>query len=359
MPDRGLAVRIPVGGPEWSGWYGRRVSFGAMTVDVLNLSGAPTPLQRVDRLGRELGFAPGALLVKRDDLTAFGVGGNKARKLDHLCADALARGCRTLVTGGAAQSNHVRMTAAAAAMLDLKCVVVLGGREGSPVEGNLLLDRVFGARTVFTGASYTDELEDAIAEEADRLEKSGEAPYLIPLGGSSPIGALGYVDAAREIVTETDGTAGTPVIYTACGSGGTHAGLVAGMGDHSQVVGVDVGAVRDIGAKVSSLARSTAQVAGLVEPVGEVRLAGGQVGAGYGAPTPAAREAIYLAARSEGIVLDPVYSAKALAGLIADRRCGRLAADRTTVFVHTGGLPALFTSRYRDWLSEEAPAPEA
>ena len=319
-----------------------------MTIDALNLSGAPPPLQRADRLGRELGFQPGALMIKRDDLTVFGVGGNKARKLDHLCADARNRGCRTLVTGGAVQSNHVRMTAAAAAMLGLECVVVLGGREDSPMEGNLLLDRVFGARTVFTGAVYSDELEEAIAEEVDRLDSRGEAPYLIPLGGSSPIGALGYVDAAREIAAEASGA---PVVYTACGSGGTHAGLVAGLGDHARVVGVDVGAVRDIGTKVASLAPMTAAAAGMAEPRGEVRLVSGQIGRGYGAPTEAAREAILLVARTEGIVLDPVYSGKAMAGLVADRREGRLGSDQPTVFVHTGGLPALFTSRYRDWLA--------
>ena len=325
-----------------------------MTTDVLNLAGVPTPMHRADRLGRELGFEPGALFIKRDDLTAFGVGGNKARKLDHLCTEAIERGCDTLVTGGAAQSNHVRMTAAVAAMLGLGCVVVLGGREGEAPEGNLLLDRVFGARTVFTAATYSDELEGAILEEAERLRGAGHVPYPIPLGGSSPIGARGYVDAAREIEDET---AGDPVVYTACGSGGTHAGLVAGLGDHSRVVGVDVGAVRRVGDKVTALARETAAASGLMEPRGEVRVAGGQVGAGYGAPTEAAREAILLTARREGIVLDPVYSAKAMAGLIADRRAGRLAADQPTVFVHTGGLPALFTSRYRGWLSGDGASP--
>ncbi len=298
------------------------------------------------RLGAHLGFADGALWVKRDDLTGLGAGGNKARKLDYLVADAKAKGCDTLLTGGAAQSNHVRTTAAAARVTGLGCVAVLGGRPPQVPEGNLLLDRLFDAELVWVGDYDAERVETTMAETCLRLAAEGRRPYEVPLGGASDVGTLGYVAAAAELMTQAP--LGS-LVYTATGSGGTQAGLVVGLGHHDRVRGVDVGAIADVDERIRSLVSSTASLAGRPFPVGELVLDRSQIGAGYGDRTDAAREALQLAARLEGLVLDPVYSAKALAALIADRRAGRIGADQPVVFLHTGGSPALFTERYQSW----------
>ena len=312
-----------------------------------DLAGTPTPLDRADRLAEAIGLRPGQLHIKRDDLTKLGVGGNKARKLEFLVADALAQGATTLVTGGAVQSNHVRMTAAAAAVAGLKCVAVLGGQQPATWEGNPVLDLLFGAELVFTGDDYSDDVETAITQVAS--ERVGS--YSVPLGGSSAVGALGYVVAADELTAEMDPDA---LVIHAEGSGGTHAGLVAGFGRHDQVLAVDVGAVRDVATKVTSLAAETARLAGRAVPTGEVQLLTGHVGERYGAPTDAARAAITTAARHAGIVLDPVYSGKAFGGLMHLAATGAL-TDRPVVFIHTGGLPAVFTRRFANWLVETSP----
>lgn len=313
-----------------------------MTVEPLRFAGLPTPLQRCDALAKAIGLEPGRLFIKRDDLTAIAGGGNKARKLEYLCADAIAAGATTLVTGGAAQSNHVRMTAVAAAMNGLRCVAVLGGAEPQVPEGNLVLDRIAGADLVFTGDGYSDDLEQAIAEVA------AEAPdrYLVPLGGSSPVGCLGYVEGADEIGQQAPPDS---LVVHAEGSGGTHAGLVAGFADHDRVLAVDVGAVSGVAAKVAKLASDTAALAGRPEPVGVPRVAQGFVGRGYGARTDLTREAIGLVLRHAGVLLDPVYSGKAFGGLMSLADQGQI-EDRHIVFVATGGSPALFTDKYRSWV---------
>jgi D-cysteine desulfhydrase len=314
----------------------------------LPLAATPTPLQPMPRLGAELGFADGALWVKRDDLTALAGGGNKARKLEFLVAEALARGCDVLVTAGAAQSNHVRATAAAACVTGLGCVAVLGGEASEVAEGNLVLDGLFGAELVWCGAFDAFQVSQVLAETCLRLQGEGRRPYEIPLGGASPVGTLGYVRAAAELATEAP--LGS-IVYTACGTGGTHAGLVVGFGHHDRVRGVDVGARPDVASRIDELVSAVSTLAQRPLPAGTLAIDGSQVGGGYGAFTESAREAIALAARLEGLVLDPVYSAKAMAGLIADRRRGALAADRPTVFLHTGGLPSVFTSGTVAWLT--------
>lgn len=306
------------------------------------LAGPATPLERHDRLAGAIGLSAGQLWIKRDDLTRLGGGGNKARKLEFLIADALAHGHTTVVTGGAVQSNHVRMTAAAAAVAGLHCVAVLGGSFPSQLEGNPVLDLLFGAEVVSLD-EYGDDVEEAIAEVA-----VARGAYPIPLGGSSPTGALGYVVAADELADEASGDA---LVVHAEGSGGTHAGLVAGFGDHSRVLAVDVGAVSGVAAKVDRLAVATAELAGRPAPTGSTQLLTGHVGARYGAPTDGAKQAITVVARTAGLVLDPVYSGKAFAGLMAEAAAGRL-ADRSVVFIHTGGLPAVFTRRFANWLVE-------
>ena len=215
----------------------------------------PTPFEALPRLGAALGMAPGALWVKRDDVNGLGGGGNKARKLEYLCADALARGCDVLVTGGGQQSNHVRMTAAAANRLGLGCVVVVPGPAPAVATGNVVLDELFGPEFVRLddrpdggeGLDYY-AIEAAILATADRLEADGRRPYAIPVGGASPVGALGYVAAGEELLRQAvEATGAEPdVIVVADGSGGTHAGLAVGIGDHDRILGVDVGARPDV-----------------------------------------------------------------------------------------------------------------
>jgi D-cysteine desulfhydrase len=314
----------------------------------------PTPLERADRLGAHLGFDDGRLWIKRDDVTGLAGGGNKVRKLEYLCAEAIAQGADTLVTGGGRQSNHVRMTAAAANKLGLGCTVVLGSGPPSLPSGNVVLDLVLGADIVWGGDLDYYATEAAIDQQCERLRREGRRPYAMPVGGASTTGALGYVVAADEIVEQLRGHGlelGT--IVTADGSGGTHAGLVAGIGDHGRVLGVDVGTRPDLDERVPEKAAQAAQVAGRAAPRGgAARIDHDRYGDGYGAPTRAAREALDVAARFEGLILDPVYTGKAMAGLVAARRDGRIAPDTTTVFLHTGGMPALFTKTYATWIRD-------
>lgn len=319
----------------------------------LPLAIIPTPLERADRLGAALGMAPGALWVKRDDVTGLGGGGNKARKLDYLCADALEQGADVLVTGGGPQSNHVRITAAAANLLGLDCAVVMAGPRPETSTGNVLLTEILGADLSWTGLREGmdyEQIEAAIDETADRLEAAGRRPYRIPIGGATAVGALGYVRAAAELRDEAAEQFGDiDLVVVAAGSGGTHAGLAAGLGDLDLILGVDVGARTDLDTAVPAKAADVAELAGLPAPAGTVWVDHGRVGSGYGAPTEECRRAVLLAARTEGLLLDPVYTGKALAGLMAALAAGSVRPDTRTVFMHTGGLPALFAGRYATW----------
>ncbi len=315
----------------------------------------------MDRLGAHLGMAPGHLWVKRDDMTGLAGGGNKARKLEYLCADALAEGCDTLVTGGGAQSNHVRMTAAAANHLGLACTIVLNGERPDPPSGNVVLDQLLGPEIVWAGRQGELDyfgIEAAIDDACRRLLAAGRRPYAMPIGGASTVGALGYARAAVELVAQDPDF---DLVVVADGSGGTHAGLVAGLGDHRAVYGVDVGARPNLDETVPPKAAAVAALGGFGVPVGDPGPGGHPVavidhdrfGAAYGAQTEQTRQAMRLAARSEGLILDPVYTGKAMAGLIAGVAAGGIPTDARVVFIHTGGLPALFASGYPEWLSHE------
>ncbi|MBA3654551.1 MAG: D-cysteine desulfhydrase family protein [Actinobacteria bacterium] len=318
------------------------------------LAHLPTPVEPMDRLGAALGFDPGELWVKRDDCTGLAGGGNKARKLEYLCADALAQGCDTLVTGGGAQSNHARMTAAAANKLGLGCTIVLAADEEVPA-GNVVLDVVLGAEIVWAGPLGYRATEAAIEGAYARLAAAGRRPYLMPIGGATVVGALGYVDAADELVAQLPDV---DLVVVAGGSGGTHAGLVAGLGDHAKVLGVNVGARRDLAEAVSLKAAEVADLRGRPSPSGTVQVDDARVGAGYGMATQDGGDALEMTARLEGLILDPVYTAKAMAGLIAARRDGRIAPGQRVVFLHTGGMPALFATGHRA-LSESPGSPPA
>jgi D-cysteine desulfhydrase family pyridoxal phosphate-dependent enzyme len=303
----------------------------------------------MDRLGDALGGP--RLLVKRDDCTGLALGGNKARKLQHLCAEALVAGCDVLVTGGGEQSNHVRMTAAAANRLALECHVALStdppAERGSGPGGNLLLDAMLGAHLHFVGPCDYYGLEGAIEALAAELSRAGHRPFAMPVGGASVTGVTAYADAADELRAQLDTTAVSWVVV-ADGSGGTHAGLLAGFGHDVRVLGVDVGTRPDLDDVVPRLAAEAAHRTDRPAPPTKVLIDHDRFGAGYGEPTDDALEAIHLAARLEGLVLDPVYTGKAMAGLVAAVREGRVTSEDTAVFWHTGGAPALFATRYAD-----------
>ena len=258
------------------------------------------------------------------------------RKLELLVAEALAAGASVLVASGGAQSNHARMTAAAAARVGLRAVLVLGGTALAGRPGNLALDELLGAEIVLADGLSGALLDDRVGEVAARLRAAGEMPAVLPFGGSSAVGARGYVTCAAELRDQAPDAAHAVV---AVGSGGTMAGLVAGLGQE-RVLGIDTGATRD---PVERVAAIVTELGGAAD---RLRLDRDQVGDGYGRLTPAAASAMRTAARTEGLLLDPVYTGKALAGLAAAVAEGIVRPGERTVFVHTGGLPGLFGHAY-------------
>ncbi|WP_170480660.1 D-cysteine desulfhydrase [Ruegeria arenilitoris] len=316
----------------------------------ISLGHLPTPLEPMDRLSEVLGGP--RLWVKRDDCTGLSSGGNKTRKLEFLMADAVQKGADTIITQGATQSNHARQTAAAAAKLGMECHILLEDRTGSNdrnyiLNGNVLLDRLHGATVSkrVGGADMNSEMETLAAQ----LRDSGRSPYVIPGGGSNPIGALGYANCAREL-TEQAVTAGLKVdaLVHATGSSGTQAGLVAGLAalrSDIHLLGIGVRAPKEKQeAMVYDLAVRTAKLMGAGDQIDReaVRANCEYVGAGYGLPTPGMIEALKLLARTEGLLFDPVYSGKGLDGLIDQIRKGYFDGMENVVFLHTGGSAALF-----------------
>lgn len=294
----------------------------------------PTPVEAAPRLARAIGLGPADLWIKRDDLTGLGGGGNKARKLEWTAGAARAQSATTLVTSGAAQSNHARLTAAAGARLGMDVVLVLSGGPDNAPTGNIALDGLFGARIVWAGEVGEAALDDVVEDVAEELRRRGARPAIIPFGGSSVLGARGYVEAGEELLEQVPDLA---AVVVAVGSGGTMAGLVHALGTE-RVLGVHCGAVAEPEQVVSRL------VSGLSggRQTGSLQLRRDQVGPGYSALTEQAAEAMLVAARTEGVILDPVYTGRALAGLIAAVREGSVRPGRRTVFLHTGGLPGLF-----------------
>jgi len=326
----------------------------------VKLCHAPTPLEFMPNLTRAVGGPQ--LWIKRDDCTGVATGGNKNRKLEFLVGEALAQGADHLVTQGAVQSNHVRQTTAVAAKFGLKCTAVLEHRiqTNDPDyldSGNVLLDRLFGTEIEYR-AGGTD-MQAAIEEVGERLRSQGRKPYLIPGGGSNPTGALGYANVALELLAQAN-EMGLRIdrLVHATGSAGTQAGLVAGfeaMSSGIRVLGIGVRAPKDRQeANVHRLAEATAQKLGHQGgiPRAAVEANCDYVGAGYGIPTEGMAEAVLILARLEGILLDPVYSGKAMAGLIDLIRNGAFGKDENVVFLHTGGQVGLFG--YRDVLTKAA-----
>lgn len=309
-----------------------------------------TAIEAMPHLSRALGGAE--LYIKRDDQLGLTAGGNKTRKLEFLVADALAQGADTLITVGAVQSNHCRLTLAAAVREGLKCRLVLEQRvPGSydpAASGNNFLFDLLGVEAV-TVIEAGEDLHAAMARVAADLAAEGRKGYMIPGGGSNALGALGYVSCAEEILAQSfDMGLAFDRIVVASGSAGTHAGIVAGLIGNSAgipVTGINVRRPRDEQeGNVYKLACAAAELAGAVStiPRDAIVCRDEWVGPGYSLPTAEMIEAVRLFARHEGVLLDPVYTGKAAAGLIALVRSGEIAASERVLFVHTGGAPALY-----------------
>jgi D-cysteine desulfhydrase family pyridoxal phosphate-dependent enzyme len=321
------------------------------TIPRLNFAHLPTPIEPLPRLSERLGGPK--LLVKRDDQTGLAFGGNKTRKLEFLVAEAQAQGARTLITAGAVQSNHCRQTAAASARFGFDCILVLAGEPPSTPSANLFLDGLFGAKVVWAGSR---ENRDRLLEETfESASENGQKPYLVPYGGSNPTGVLGYVFAMEECLQQ-----GSPPDWIVCASssGGTQAGLVLGartFGYAGQILGISVDEPRGIlQERVAALASETSKRLGKMIDLtpDEVQANDEYASPGYGILTAAEREAISLFARSEGLLLDPVYTGRAAAGLVDLIRKGFFGKNETVLFWHTGGTPALFAGSYQKGLQQ-------
>jgi D-cysteine desulfhydrase family pyridoxal phosphate-dependent enzyme len=304
----------------------------------------PTPLEALPRLTAQLDGPE--LWIKRDDQTGLATGGNKTRKLEYLVADALEIGADTLITGGAAQSNHARQTAAAAARFGLACTLVLRGAEPSQVRGNLLLDRIFGAQVVWAGDR---PLAEVMAQAAEDLRAAGRRPYVVPYGGSNPVGASGYAAALEELLAQCgEYDLRFDHVVSASSSGGTQAGLVVGaraLGYEGRILGISVEPEADaLRRSLADLATATAEHLGLAFTFGpgDFEVDDAYLGGGYGVVGDLEREAIQTMARAEGILLDPVYTGRAFGGLLDLIRRGVFRPGERVLFWHTGGIAGLF-----------------
>ncbi|MFP3521685.1 D-cysteine desulfhydrase [Pantoea sp. SIMBA_072] len=311
----------------------------------LELLGAPTPLEHLPRLSDYLGRD---IFIKRDDFTPVAMGGNKLRKLEFLAADALREGADVLLTAGAIQSNHVRQTAAVAARLGLKCVALLENPIGTHAEnylsnGNRLLLDLMDAEVIMVDA--LNNPAEQLAEQATRLEAQGYRPYIVPVGGSNALGALGYVECAQEIAHQSEGVVDFAAVVVASGSAGTHAGLAVGL-EHllpeTELVGVTVS--RQVEAQLPLVERLRQSLAETLEVQAKapITLWDDYFSPRYGEPNDEGMAAVKLLARLEGILLDPVYTGKAMAGLLDGVGKNRFRREGPLLFIHTGGAPALF-----------------
>ncbi len=318
----------------------------------LKLAHLPTPIEALPHLSAEL-MGPN-IITKRDDQTGLAFGGNKARKLEYLLYEAQAAGADTLITAGAVQSNHCRQTVAAAARLGLNCTLVLFGDPPSPPDGNHFLYYLLGAELIFTERTH---VQDKLEEIFQKLRKAGKQPYSIPYGGSNPTGALGYVNAMLELAEQ--GCTPDWIVFPSS-SGGTQAGMLLGArmsGFHGQILGISVDEPAELlQSRVAELASQAARTIG--EPytftAGEVLVNDEYIGDGYAIMGAREIEAIRLFAEREALLLDPVYTGRAGAGLIDLVRKGFFKPEDTVLFWHTGGGPALFASKYQNRLIDLA-----
>jgi L-cysteate sulfo-lyase len=313
-------------------------------INRLHFAHLPTPIEELPRLAEHLGGP--RLLVKRDDQTGLAFGGNKTRKLEFLVAEAQAQGAKMLISAGAIQSNHCRQTAAAAARFGFECKLVLTGNLPEQPSANLLLDKLFGAEIVHV----TDRADrDRVLQDTfEKAIQAGQMPYLVPYGGSSPVGALGYAFAMEELMDQTP----CDWIVFGTSSGGTHAGLTLGkrvFGYQGKVLGISIDESETwLKSHVSALASDASELLGgrMEFTPDDVLATDAYCQAGYGVLTDAEREALKLFAKFEGLLLDPVYTGRAAAGLIDLIRKGFFKKEEAVLFWHTGGQPALFAEKY-------------
>ena len=314
------------------------------TLPRIKIAHLPTPVEHLPRLSAELGGP--RIIVKRDDLTGLALGGNKTRKLDYLLAEAQANGARTIITAGAVQSNHCRQTAAACARLNFDCIVVLTGEKPSVATGNLLLDKLFNAEIIWSSSVERDMM---LQKTFDNAWEAGKRPYLIPYGGSNATGASAYAYAIQELMNQQYHP---DWIVFASSSGGTQAGLVAGakiFNFGGRVLGISVDEpANELCECVATLATATTDLLGEKNTflAQDILVNDDYIGAGYGMMGAAEIEAIQLFARTEGLLLDPVYTGRAAAGMIDLVRKGIFKSEETVLFWHTGGIPALFSDKY-------------
>ena len=310
----------------------------------LSFAHLPTPIEMLPRLSAQLNGPQ--IFIKRDDQTGLAFGGNKTRKLEYLLADAQEQGADTLITAGAVQSNHCRQTAAAAARNGFACVLVLTGEKPSKPSGNNFLDLFLGAEIVWAEGA---DRELVLQQTFEIIQSTGRKPYLIPYGGSNPIGALGYVNAVQELLEQIE--APHWIIFPSS-SGGTQAGLALGgriYNYQGSILGISIdNLASDLSQRVARLAGETAQALGIDQSFSprDILVNDDYLGGGYGIMGEPEVEALNMFARSEGILLDPVYTGRAAAGLIDLIRRGKFTADQRVLFWHTGGTPAIFADRY-------------
>ena len=304
----------------------------------------PTPFEELPKLSRELGLK---LLIKRDDQTGLALGGNKVRKLEYLIGDALAKGADTIITLGAIQSNHCRQTAAAAAVAGLRCELILNGKKPDLPNGNLFLDEIYGANIRWIERSQRAAKAKELTEQ---LKSEGRKPYLIPVGGSNGIGAVGYVAAMEELAAQLNGRKVDRIVF-ASSSGGTQAGMALGArlgGFTGKITGIGIDKDdRDLGRYEQELADIANEAAQIIAPKenfspSDFEVIRGYVGGGYGIVSDLEKNAIRLLARQEGILLDPVYAGRAFGAFLDLLKTDKFSKDETILFWHTGGAPALF-----------------
>ena len=344
--------------PKWSGDIQLQLS----KISRVRLASLPTPLEEIPNFCKKLGGPH--VLIKRDDNTGLAFGGNKARKLEFLMADAREKGADTVITTGALQSNHARMTAAAARRLGMRSVLVLREIESEPggYDGNLLLDFLMDADIRFVNPpagkdpkARSRAMQRAMEEVAGELRDAGRVPYIIPSGGSNEIGALGYANAVLELVQQANelGTKITHIVHS-CGGGGTQSGLLLGtlaLSTGIRVVGISVSSDKNhLSEKIMKITQGSSRLLGIDLPLSreDIIVVDDYVPPGYGYLTSEVADAIRFLAEAEGILLGPVYTGKAMHGMIDLIKNGYFSKDDTIVFFHTGGTPALFP--YRDQL---------
>lgn len=315
----------------------------------LSIAHLPTPVESLERLSESLNGP--RLLIKRDDQTGLAFGGNKTRKLELLLADAMQTGRRMLVTAGAIQSNHCRQTAAAAARYGFDCTLVLTGEPPEHYSGNLLLDRLFGAQIIWTDRQHR---EDKLQETFKRARDDGKNPYLVPYGGSSPVGAAAYALAIQEFLAQS---VHADWMILASSSGGTHAGMVAGahiFGYSGKILGISIDEPEQVlKVRVAALASQTAEVLGENQQFSadDIMVDANYLGEGYGVMGTLERHAIETFACQEGLLLDPVYTGRAAGGMLDLLQKGIFKKSETVLFWHTGGQPALFADKYQSELN--------